>query len=306
MRGDSVTDDTSLVQCRDLTKRFGSSPGVEEIDLDVRPGEVVGLIGRNGSGKTTLLRHIPGILLPTSGSCRTLGHEARELPAADLARLGYVDQEGDLIPFLTVRDHIDYVRAYYRGWSAALQRRYLDRFDIPTDARVGGLSPGVRQQLAFLLAVCFEPELLVLDEPAAAMDPLARAEFLGLLAELIQNERRAIVLSSHILSDVERIVDRIVILDEGHVIRDTPLDDLRDSYRRVRLTSMTGRLPPVLDVPGTVEAKRDVDSAVVTVRDVAADRIERVAADLRCNWEIVPLALEEIYRLELAQQDGDL
>jgi ABC-2 type transport system ATP-binding protein len=299
-----VTDDTSLVQCRALTKRFGSNPGIEDVDLDVRPGEVVGLIGRNGSGKTTLLRHVPGILLPTSGSCRTFGREAGLLSAADLARLGYVDQEGDLIPFLTVGDHIDYVRAYYSNWNATLQRRYLQRFDIPPDARVGGLSPGVRQQLAVLLAVCFEPELLVLDEPAAAMDPLARSEFLMLLAELIQDEHRAIVLSSHILSDVERVVDRIVILDEGHVIRDTPLDDLRDSYRRVRLTSMTGRLPTELGVPGTVETKRDVDSAVVTVRDVTADRIERVAAELGCTWEILPLSLEEIYRFEVARQDG--
>jgi ABC-2 type transport system ATP-binding protein len=299
-----VTDDTSLVQCRALTKRFGSNPGIEDVDLDVRPGEVVGLIGRNGSGKTTLLRHVPGILLPTSGSCRTFGREAGLLSAADLARLGYVDQEGDLIPFLTVGDHIDYVRAYYSNWNATLQRRYLQRFDIPPDARVGGLSPGVRQQLAVLLAVCFEPELLVLDEPAAAMDPLARSEFLMLLAELIQDEHRAIVLSSHILSDVERVVDRIVILDEGHVIRDTPLDDLRDSYRRVRLTSMTGRLPTELGVPGTVETKRDVDSAVVTVRDVTADRVERVAAELGCTWEILPLSLEEIYRFEVARQDG--
>jgi ABC-2 type transport system ATP-binding protein len=299
-----VTDDTSLVQCRALTKRFGSNPGIEDVDLDVRPGEVVGLIGRNGSGKTTLLRHVPGILLPTSGSCRTFGREAGLLSAADLARLGYVDQEGDLIPFLTVGDHIDYVRAYYSNWNATLQRRYLQRFDIPPDARVGGLSPGVRQQLAVLLAVCFEPELLVLDEPAAAMDPLARSEFLMLLAELIQDEHRAIVLSSHILSDVERVVDRIVILDEGQVIRDTPLDDLRDSYRRVRLTSMTGRLPTELGVPGTVETKRDVDSAVVTVRDVTADRVERVAAELGCTWEILPLSLEEIYRFEVARQDG--
>jgi ABC-2 type transport system ATP-binding protein len=300
-----MNDDEPLVRMRDLRKWFSGIPAIDGVNLELRRGEIVGLIGRNGSGKSTLLRHIPGLLLPDAGSCTTFGREARDLGSTELARLGYVDQEGELLPYLRVYRHIDYVRAYYPRWNDEVQRAYLERFPLPLEERVGALSPGVRQQLAVLLAIGFEPELLVLDEAAASMDPIARAELLDLLAEMIQDGDRCIVIASHILSDVEKVVDRIVMLHDGEIIRDASLDGLRDAYRVVRLTAVDRPLPADLPVPGVVESKRSGDTVVLTVRDASHDALSAVAR-LGCRVDVMPVPLDDIYRLEVACREAGL
>jgi ABC-2 type transport system ATP-binding protein len=295
-----VSNDDPLVRIQDLRKSFRGARALAGVSLELRRGEIVGLIGPNGGGKTTLLRQVVGLHLPDDGRCVTLGRVAAELGPEELARIGYVDQQSELLGWMRVDRHIDFVKAYYPRWNSALERAYLDRFDIPTDVRVSTLSPGVRQQLAVLLAVAFEPELLILDEPAAAMDPLARARFLDLLLELIQDQRRAIVISSHILSDIEKVVDRVVILRKGVVVRDASLDELREAYRRVRLHAIDGQVPETIALPGVVEMQRNGRQALLTVRGAGDDAIQDAARGAGCVAEIDPLPLDDIYRLELS------
>jgi ABC-2 type transport system ATP-binding protein len=295
--------DDCVVRISHLRKDFGLVTALDDVSLEVRRGQVVGLIGRNGSGKSTLLRHIPGRLRPSGGSCETFGRPAMELDEADLTRIGYVDQEGGLVPFLDVDQHVAYVRAYYPTWNDRLARDYLKRFKIRRGARVGTLSPGVRQQLALILAIGFEPELIVLDEPASAMDPLARAEFRALVMELVQDQRRSILLSSHLLSDVESLVDRVVMMHEGHIVRDAPLDELRDGYAEVRLTAIGIALPRELPIPGVVESRRDAKTAVLMVRGAAPGALEAAGDRLGCRVEVAPVPLDDIYRLEIVGRD---
>jgi len=290
----------AAVQVRDLTKRFGRTVALDRVSLEVRTGSIVGLLGANGAGKSTLLRHLIGMLLPDSGSCLTLGCEARALAAEHLARIGYVHQDAQLLDWMTVRQFVRYVSAYYPSWNTALEERLLAESELTSGARIGTLSPGQRQRLALIIAIAFEPELLLLDEPAAALDPLARMRFLDLLISLIQDGQRTIVISSHILSDVEKVIDHVVIMDHGRILRDLPLDRLQEEFCRLRLSAVQGTLPHPLPFDGILECRRGDGTAEVTLRGAAGPAdLSRALSGLACRVETLPLPLEELYRLVL-------
>ena len=159
-----------IVQMRNVSKRFGKIRALDNLDLDIKPSEIIGLLGANGAGKSTLLRHIIGLYLPDQGQCLTFQTDAAKLTPNELTRIGYVHQEGELLEWMTTKQLIRYVSAYYSTWNHNLEDKYIADFDISPKDRVGSLSPGQRQKLAILLAIGFEPELLILDEPSAGAD----------------------------------------------------------------------------------------------------------------------------------------
>ena len=291
-----MSNNSPLVEIRGLSKHFGGVQALDGVDLDIERGRIVGLLGANGAGKSTLLRHIIGLYLPDAGTCSTLGCPAAKLGPPELARIGYVHQEGELLDWMTTQQLIRYVSVYYPTWNKELEQRYVAEYEIAPKARVGSLSPGQRQRLAILLAICFEPELLILDEPAAALDPLARAQFLDLLLQFIQDQNRTIIISSHILSDVEKVIDHAVIMKAGRIIADASFDDLREKYTRVRLTSLTGLLPEELRFANVLECRRNQSQATLTVADLSPEQIEAAASAINCQADIQPLPLEDIYK----------
>ncbi len=292
-----MSNDHPIIELSKVSKSFGRTKALDDVDFAVRPGRIIGLLGANGAGKSTLLRTIIGLYLPDRGSVVTFGCKARDLGPRELARIGYVHQEGELLNWMTVGQLLRYVSAYYPSWNKDLEQRYIIDFAVNTGARVGSLSPGERQKVAILIAIGFEPELLILDEPASALDPIARARFLDLLLELIQTAGRTIVISSHILSDVEKVIDHVVIMDHGRIIRDSPFDDLREEFCRVRVTGLHGPLPAHLPFAGVLHCQRSDSEALLTVRDQSPDCIEQQARAIDCEAEIQPLPLEDIYRL---------
>ncbi len=286
-----------IVQMRRVCKRFGKTKALDEVDLQIYRGRIIGLLGANGAGKSTLLRHIIGLYLPDEGHCTTFGCEAGKLGPMQLARIGYVHQEGELLDWMMVKQLVRYVSTYYPNWNNELEERYIDDFEISTKARVGSLSPGQRQRLAILLAIGFEPELLILDEPASTLDPIARAQFLDLLLKIIQDENRAIIISSHILSDVEKVIDHAVIMKEGRILVDCSFDQLQERFSRVRISSLSGELPAELPFKNVVKCQRSNGEAILTVKDYSQEQIEQAAQSLDCQIEIQPLSLEEIYKI---------
>lgn len=290
-------NEVAMVQIRGLEKRFGKTVALAGIDIDVMSGRIVGLLGANGSGKSTLLRHMVGLYIEDAGQCRTFGSEARNLGPSQLGRIGYVHQDGELLDWMTVAQHIRYVSAYYDNWNKQLEEEFIKDFDIPLKARVGTLSPGKRQQLAILLAIGFGPELLILDEPAAGLDPIARGRFLDLLLSLIQDPNRTIIISSHILSDVEKVIDHAVILREGILLRDCSFDDLREEFCKIRLSSLDGDLPEELGFEVVGPAKRSEKQALLTIVAQPAQQLNIKAAQLNCSIEVETLSLDEIYRI---------
>ncbi|MBN2182196.1 MAG: ABC transporter ATP-binding protein [Sedimentisphaerales bacterium] len=295
-----MNSDKPIVQIRGLCKKFSKVIALDKADLDIYPGCIVGLLGANGAGKSTLLRHIIGLYLPDSGQCSTFDCEAEKLGPRELGRIGYVHQEGELLEWMKVRQLIRYVAAYYPNWNMELEQRYIAEFDISINSRVGKLSPGERQKLAILLAIGFDPELLILDEPASALDPVARANFLNLMLEIIQDETRAIIISSHILSDVEKIMNRTVIMKKGRIICDSDFDELLEKYCRIRISIGGGKLPENLPFTDIINSQQGDGQVIFTIRNTPKETIEQLAEKLKCEIEIQPLPFEEIYRIEVS------
>ena len=293
----NTRNEIPMIRMQSLSKRFHNVTALDAVDLDIYPGSIIGLLGANGSGKSTLLRHIVGLYIPDAGECTTFDVAAPALGPAQLGRIGYVHQDGELLDWMTVAQHIRYVAAYYKNWDKQLEEEFVKDFDIPLKSRVGTLSPGKRQQLAILLAIGFSPELLILDEPAAGLDPIARSRFLDLLLQLIQDTSRTIIISSHILSDVEKVIDHALILEAGQMLRNCSFDQLREEFCKVRLTSTNGHLPHELGFENVLHTQRDDKIAVITIKRIDEQLLAEKAHHLKCSMELQPLTLEEIYKL---------
>ena len=219
-----------VFEAASLTKKFDDAVALNAVTLSLEARRVIGLVGRNGGGKTTLIRHMIGLYLPTEGMCKTLGRACDQLGADELSRLGVVHQENRFFEWMTVEQHLRYVASFYAIWDRELEARLLRELELETSARVGALSSGNVQKLGIILAVCHHPELLILDEPLSGLDPIARETMLKFLMELLAEDENTIVISSHVLRDIEKIVDWVVCLDKGVVKTNRSLDDLRQTY----------------------------------------------------------------------------
>jgi len=286
-----------IVEIRSLTKRFKKKIALDSVNLDIFPGGIIGLLGPNGCGKSTLIRHMVGLYLPDSGDCITFGHNAAKLGSKEFSRIGYVHQEGELLGWMTVGQLIRYVSAYYPNWNRDLEFRYIQDFEIRVKDRVSSLSPGQRQKLAILLAIGHEPDLLILDEPASALDTIARSQFLMLLLKMIQKDGKTILIASHVLSDIEKVINHAIIMKDGRIIENQGLDNLRELYLRVQLTSIDMPLPENLPFKGIVSCQRS-DYQAIMVLEMPDFNFVKVQAE-RLNWriDIHPLPLEELYKI---------
>ncbi len=289
-----------VVKIEGLQKRFDVATVLKGVSLEIRAGSIVGLVGANGAGKSTLIRHMVGLYLPNAGTCTTLGCDAAKLEPQQLARIGYVHQEGRLIDWMTVAQIVRYVAAYYPSWNMELEKGFLSEVRLDENAIVGDLSPGQRQMLAILLAIGHEPDLLLLDEPAAALDPLARKHFLDLLLGIIQDPERTILISSHILSDVEKVIDRIIILDRGQICRDVSLDALQQEFVKLRITAVRGSLPDPLPLQGMLSCQQDGTEALVVLKARPDQELDAFAHRMESTVDVLPLSLEELYGLVLS------
>jgi ABC-2 type transport system ATP-binding protein len=216
---------TPVLQAGRLGKRYGRLWALADCTLTIPAGHVVGLVGPNGAGKTTLLSLAVGLLAPTTGTIEVLGGR----PAAgraQLARVGFLAQDSPVYAGLSVADHLALGAHLNHGWDAGLARSRIERLGLDPAQKAGKLSGGQRAQLALTLAIAKRPELLLLDEPVASLDPLARREFLQDLMEAIAEHELSVVLSSHLIADLERVCDYLIVLVESRVRMAGPVDEL--------------------------------------------------------------------------------
>src|ERR1700749_2135958 len=216
---------TAVIKTERLGKRYRRLWALADCTLSIPAGHVVGIVGPNGAGKTTLLSLAAGLLAPTAGTIEVLGGPPPENPA-ELARVGYLAQDAPVYAGLPVADHLRLGARLNPGWDADLAHRRVERLDLDPKQKAGTLSGGQRAQLALTLAVAKRPELLVLDEPVASLDPLARREFLQDLMESVAEQEVSVVLSSHLISDLERACDYVIVLVDSRVRVAGPVDDL--------------------------------------------------------------------------------
>jgi ABC-2 type transport system ATP-binding protein len=286
-----------VIDARGVTKQFGRREVLHGVDLIVPHGAVVGLVGTNGAGKSTFIKCLLGLLRPTSGTIRLLGEEPWTLSAAAKARLGYVPQTVQLYPWMRVDQIIRYVAAYYPQWDAAWIDELVRRWDLPKDHRVGPLSPGQLQKLALVLALGHRPGLLVLDEPVASLDPVARREFLRSLLELTADEEHTVLFSTHITSDLERVASHIAVLRDGKIALFDELDAVKDRVKRLRVASRAD-LPQHFAIRGALRTQVDGRNALVAVADLDDALVREVESNWQAEVSVEDLNLEDIF-LEL-------
>ncbi|MEU6753129.1 ABC transporter ATP-binding protein [Spirillospora sp. NPDC046719] len=271
-----------VLQAEGLTKKYGRRTALSEVDLTVPAGRVIGLVGPNGAGKSTLLHLACGLIEPTSGSLRVLGSAPAAGPS-HLARVGFVAQDTPVYGSFTVADHLRMGARLNPGWDPALAERRVAQAGLNPAQRAGGLSGGQRAQLALTIAAAKRPDLLIFDEPAAALDPLARAGFLRTLLESAAELGAAAVLSSHLLGDIERVCDHLVVLCASRVQVAGDVRDVLAAHRR--LVAPRGELarPPAGVEIVHAESAGEHDTAVVRGDAVPPE-----------PYRVEPVSLEDI------------
>ena len=208
---------TSALSMRDLGKRYGSTWALHDCSLEIPEGTVTALVGPNGAGKTTLLALAGGLAAPTTGDVEVFGHSPRCDAKAVLPRIGFLAQDHPLYRGFTIAETLTLGRRLNPTWDGKLAARRIEALGLPLNKKVGKLSGGQQAQVALTLALGKRPDLLLLDEPVASLDPLARREFLQSVMEVVAESRTTVILSSHIVADLERVCDRLIILSGNRV-----------------------------------------------------------------------------------------
>jgi ABC-2 type transport system ATP-binding protein len=273
----------SALRASALTKRYGNKTALTGVDLDIPAGRIVGLVGPNGAGKSTLLNLAVGMFPPTSGSIEVLG-EPPSQRARQLARVGFVAQDTPVYAGLSIADHLRLGARLNPGWDADLARRRIEELGLDSRQKAGRLSGGQRAQVALTLAVAKRPELLIFDEPVSALDPLARRVFLQTLMAFVADLEVSVILSSHLLGDVERICDYLIILADSRVQLAGGTDELvADHYRMVGARGDLDALPPGVEV---IQADHTDRQSTLIVRDTSG---------------VLPQIVPDIDRLDLEE-----
>lgn len=227
-----------VLEVRGLRRHFGKVPAVDGVDLTVHEGEIYGFLGINGAGKTTTIRTLMGIIAAEEGTISLLGETTRRTSVAQKRRIGYVSQEPNFYPWMTGFGLGKFVGAFYPTWDSAEFTRLLSVLEVPGDRRVSQLSGGMKAKLALSLALAPRPALLILDEPTAGLDPVARREFMQIIVAQARQHRRTTLFSSHLIDEVERCSDRVGIIHQGRMRFEGPLTALRRAVRRLRMPNL--------------------------------------------------------------------
>jgi ABC-2 type transport system ATP-binding protein len=220
-----------VIRVDGLSRCFGATRALDRLSLSVPRGTVFGLVGANGAGKTTLIRHLLGLLRAQQGTVRVLGRDPVRDPVGVLSRVGYLSEENDLPPWMRVSELLRYVRAFYPGWDDGYAEELRRTFGLDPHTRVRDLSRGQKARAGLLVALAYRPEVLILDEPSTGLDPLARQDILLAVLRTVAQEGRTVLFSSHLLDEIERVSDHVALIDQGRVLTQGPLDEVRAAHR---------------------------------------------------------------------------
>ncbi len=269
--------------------------------LTIEPGQVIGLLGKNGAGKTTLLDGLFGFTLPSAGEVNVLGHNPANFPPAVCGQIGFVAQQDEQMTWLNGNEMLNACALFQPNWNIALVNKLVQRWEIPLNRTIAKLSVGERQKLALVAAMAHEPQLLVLDEPAASLDPLARRALIAELIDIVADGERSVLLSSHIVSDIERVASHVWLLNEGRMAYHGELDGLKESVVRLHFSSpilSTGNLRTTL--------KHVIRTEMIGARETWVVKAwneqlaTECAAEIKVPYQVEALGLEDVF-VELCQ-----
>lgn len=278
-----------LVHC------YEGSNVLRGLNLTVQSGSVLGLIGRNGAGKSTLIRAMLGLLQPLSGTATVFGEPALKLSDRSKERLAYVPQQPEALAWLTARQMLDYVGRFYPRWDQSFASKTLERWQIQPNKLLAKLSPGERQRVDLIRALASQPELLVLDEPAAALDPVARRELLREIALRAGESGTTVLFSTHIVSDLERVASEVAFLHEGKLLMQCTVDETKERYGRLWIPGQISYAAPTQ----SLSRRRHDDGSLSLVVERDAQGQWPEAASLE-GARVDALGLEDLF-VEIAE-----
>ncbi len=288
-----------MIELHDLHKRFGKTEAVAGLSLSVPQGQVTAFLGPNGAGKSTTIKCLLNLHRPDHGSATVLGTDSRRLGPAHFTQIGYVSENMELPLWMSVRQFLDYCRPLYPNWDRAFEDRLMTQFDLPPAAKLKDLSRGMRMKAALLSSLAYHPQLVVLDEPFSGLDPLVRDEFIRGLLELTGEEGWTVFVSSHDIEEVQRLADRVTIINRGKLALDETSDSLQARFRAVEVLLPDGAHAPVnlpADWLHSEQAGRVLRfiASQFTSDDTLAAAIQQALPESR-QHEVRPMSLREIF-----------
>jgi ABC-2 type transport system ATP-binding protein len=288
------------IQTRGLVKRYRSIDAVNGLNLSVPKGAIYTLVGRNGSGKTTTIRMLLDLARPDSGTVHVLGMDSHAERTKVLERVGYVSDR-PLLGGWTGEQLVRFNRGFYPRWSDELAARYVRVFDIPMRQKFRNLSRGNQTKMWLLLALAQQPDVLILDEPTAGLDPVVTDQLLRVLVDDVASDGRTVFMSSHHLSEVERIADWVGMIDKGKLLLEAPMEELRAKFRRIQVAGVAETTPAA-----AMRVRRSGGSTEYVVRDGAEEFVDSLEREGATVLQSSPMNLSEIFLECLDAESKDL
>jgi ABC-2 type transport system ATP-binding protein len=283
-----------VIKIENLTKFFEGRRVLDGVNLNVPKGCIYGLLGRNGAGKTTIIRILLGLESPTRGKTYLYDSDSANLSVKLKGKIGYVAEAHNLIQNYRVGRLVSLCKSLSSKWNQEFFDHLLQTFRLPMDRKVSQLSTGMRAQLNLALAMARDPELLILDDPTLGLDTVARRQFLELAIDLLQKDGRTILFSSHILSDVERIADRIGILVAGKLVVDCTLEELKNRVKKLRLI-FSEQAPQNLHLTEIINQQIQDRELVVTIANYSPQKQAVIDTFKPVTCTEMPMTLEDIF-----------
>ena len=303
-----------VLETQGLTKFYGGKAAVDHIDLKIPRGCICGFVGRNGSGKTTAIKLMLGFLKPTAGSSRLLGCDSQNLTPAIRQRIGYVAEGHRLIRWITIAEIAKFQSAFFHeqpasakqgeaglataepgvaGWDSKFFWDMIEYFDLPKKQKIKHLSNGQRAQVSLALTLAPNPELLIMDDPTLGLDAAIRRQFLEGMIELIMRQGRTILFSSHILGDIERVADKIVVIEKGAIRADCSLEQFRTAVKKVKVVFGQAS-PEKIDIEGLLHSRRyDKELELVLVGTADEKIAEWAKSSGATDYQTINMNLED-------------
>lgn len=292
----------AAVEMKDVCRSFGSGRdwtlAVDHLTLSVPRGSVYGLLGANGAGKTTSIRMMVSHLKPDSGEVRVLGENPIEYTTDTRRRIAYISENMQIPRWMSVEDAVAFSKPLYPNWNEPLYRHLLQLFDLKPDRRYEESSKGQRRAICIIIALCQEPDVLIMDEPASGLDTLARRHFLSEILKITCDENKTVLFSSHILGDIERTVDRVAIMLRGRMVLEGELDSLKENVRRITFRTETGQPEePQNHLFQTLREQRERGVLQWVVTDFEEEKLARLRESLpeTVAVEVEGFNLEELF-----------
>jgi len=276
-----------------FSRRFGAREVVRDLSLEVPRGSIFALVGPNGAGKSTTIKALLNLVRPTRGTLSVLGLDSVRDSVRLRRRVGYLPEQPCGYPWMTVREALAFNGAFYPSWDGRFAEQLRDRLALPADRTLRELSRGMQAKAGLIMALASRPELLLLDEPTLGLDPLVRREFLEAVIENVQAEGGTVLLSSHLLHEIERVADEVAILREGRLVARGTIEGLKSTTRTLR--AVYPLQPPQMSLPGALRTERGAHHLSFTVAAFDPAMPEILRASGAESVEVIDLSLEEIF-----------